>query len=68
MIEFGRAVLGLIARAKVWAEPRPEADLVAAEPPPQVKVPQRAPKSGCLGRIDSESNRLGVESIRSILS
>ena len=60
VIEFGRALLGLIPRAKVWAEPGPEADLVAVEPPPQEKVPQCTANSGLV-----ESNRLGAELTRS---
>ena len=54
------ALLGPSRRAKVLAEPGPEADLVAAEPPPPLKVPRRRAKSRLSG-----SNRLGVESTRS---
>ena len=55
-----RALLGPSRRAKVLAEPGPEADLVGAEPPPTSKVPRRRSKSRLSG-----SNRLGVESTRS---
>ena len=52
------ALLGPSRRAKVLAEPGPEADLVAAEPPPPLKVPRRRAKSRLSG-----SNRLGVEHV-----